>query len=165
MSSILWEDFHATHASLLVCRIVYTSLISKITLSPSPSLFPPFLPPSLPHLPLPLSLPLTPSLSLLLSFPASLKMAENCSLRVLNISFCYKISSDSLDVLISTLKAKECLTSINMMGVSLRGLGMEFLSTCSSLTHLSLSGVRELDDNNLEMVSLFVSSYTIVSAN
>ena len=92
-------------------------------------------------------------------------MAENCSLRVLNISFCYKISSDSLDVLISTLKAKECLTSINMMGVSLRGLGMEFLSTCSSLTHLSLSGVRELDDNNLEMVSSFVSSYTIVSAN
>ena len=93
-------------------------------------------------------------------FSPILKMAENCSLRLIDISFCYKIVADSLDVLISTLKAKCCLTSIKMMGVSLKGLGIEFLATCSSLTHLSLSGVRELDDNNLELVKFSFSNHS-----
>ena len=87
-------------------------------------------------------------------------MAENCSLTSLNVSFCYKIESQSLDVLISTMKAKNTLTTIDMMGVPLCGLGMEFLSTCSTLTNLSLSGVTELTDNNLEMVHIYIFIFT-----
>lgn len=83
-------------------------------------------------------------------------LAERCSLQSLNISFCYKMNQATVDTLISTLRAKGSLRSLELMGLSVGGLGMEFFASCSSLTRIILGGVKELTDDVLEMVSEYV---------
>ena len=60
----------------------------------------------------------------------------------------------TVDTLISVLRAKGSLRSLELMGLSVGELGMEFVASCSSLTRIILGGVKELTDDVLEMVSV-----------
>lgn len=81
-----------------------------------------------------------------------MQMAENCVLESLSISFCYKISPLIIDTLISTLKAKERLLSLDLMANTFGDFTVEFLASCEHLTHLFLAGVS-ITDKQLEEVS------------
>lgn len=79
-------------------------------------------------------------------------MAQSCSLNSLKISFCYKLPPPELDILITTLKAKNTLNSLEIMGDTLGKFGVEFLSTCHALTHLLVSGVDQITNDTLKLV-------------
>lgn len=81
-----------------------------------------------------------------------IKLAETCCIEHLKVSFCYKVPAPSLDILITTLKAKGCLKSLELMGDTLGDFGPEFLVSCRSLTHLFLSGVKEITDEKFKTV-------------
>lgn len=79
-------------------------------------------------------------------------MAEQCSLSSLSISFCYKVTPQHIEILVSLLRAKGMLHTFEAMGVVISPLALEMLSSTSCLTHLSLCGVQGVDDNMVEMV-------------
>lgn len=81
-------------------------------------------------------------------------MAEQCHLSSLCLSFCYKLSAQQGEVLISILRARGCLQQLELMAHPASPLGLEMLSSTSSLTHLSLCGVQAITDQDVEMVSL-----------
>lgn len=73
----------------------------------------------------------------------------------LSISFCYKLPPLTLDTLISTLNAKGCLTSLELMANTFGQFTTEFLSSSPSLAHLFMAGVL-LNDNDFNTVSVYV---------
>ena len=84
------------------------------------------------------------------------QLAESCVLRSLKISFCYKLPPSELDILITTLKAKNSLVTFEIMGNTLGSFGVEFLSTCKTLTRLLVSGVNQITNDKLKLVSCCV---------
>ena len=81
-----------------------------------------------------------------------LKMAESCSLTTVCISFCYKVSPQNVDVIISLLRAKGTLTTFEAMGIGVSPLAMEMIASTSCLTTLALCGVTALTDDTIELV-------------
>ena len=91
-----------------------------------------------------------------ISLPPScnpLQMAESCPISSLNISFCYKVPSQQVEVIVSILRAKGTLQSFEAMGISLSPIGLELLASTATLTKLSLCGVTLMNDERVEMVS------------
>jgi NADH:ubiquinone oxidoreductase subunit E len=70
----------------------------------------------------------------------------------LNISFCYKLTSQNIEIMISLLRAKGTLHTFEAMGIYVTPLAMEMVQSTSSLTRLSLCGVPALTDERLEQV-------------
>ncbi len=89
------------------------------------------------------------------------QMAERCNLSSLCISFCYKVSRSSMEVVISLLRASGNIVKFEAMGISLSPIGLEMLSSTSCLTHLCLCGVPAITDESLEMVNSQVISSTV----
>lgn len=79
-------------------------------------------------------------------------MAENCPISSLNISFCYKVPAQQVEIIVSMLKAKGTLQSFEAMGISLSPIGLELLTSTQSLTKLSLCGVTQVTDETVDMV-------------
>ena len=91
-----------------------------------------------------------------------IKIAEQCNLSWLNISFCYKISQKNIEIMISLLRAKGTLHTFEAMGISVSPLAMEMIQSTRCLTTLSLCGVPALMDDKVELVRqslALVSSY------
>ena len=82
------------------------------------------------------------------------QMAESCPLSHLDLSFCYKVSKESLDIVVTTLKAKGCLKRFVSLGMGFSPITVELLSSVPSLTHLCLCGVTELSDAMIGVVSV-----------
>ena len=74
----------------------------------------------------------------------------------MKISFCYKLPPPELDILITTLKAKNALATLEIMGDTLGAFGVEFITTCKTLTHLLVSGVNEITNAKLKLVHLYL---------
>lgn len=83
-------------------------------------------------------------------------MAEQCNLSSLSISFCYKVTSQQIEILVSLLRARGSLHTFEAMGVTVSPLALEMLASTSCLTHLSLCGVQVVNDEMVEMVRCFV---------
>ena len=93
------------------------------------------------------------------------QMAEHCPISSLNVSFCYKVPAQQIEIVISTLRAKGTLQSFKAMGTTLSSIGLELLSQTSSLTKLSLCGVALINDEAIEMVFNYynlLSFYTLI---
>lgn len=82
----------------------------------------------------------------------SLQIAECCNLSWLNISFCYKVTSQNIEIVISLLRAKGTLHTFEAMGIDVTPLAMEMVQSTRCLTRLSLCGVPALNDQRLEQV-------------
>lgn len=80
-------------------------------------------------------------------------MAECCPISSLNISFCYKVPSQQVEVMVSILRAKGTLQIFEAMGITLSPIGLELLASTATLTKLSLCGVTLMNDERVEMVS------------
>lgn len=80
------------------------------------------------------------------------KMAERCSLSSLCLSFCYKVTPQACEVIVSLLRAKGSLVRLEAMGLNISPLAMEMLASTSSLTSLDLCGVTAANDEMIEMV-------------
>ena len=91
---------------------------------------------------------------LLLPLPSIhfLQMAENCPISSLNISFCYKVSAQEVEIIVSMLRAKGTLQNFEAMGVTLSPIGVELLTSTLSLTKLSLCGVALMTDETVDLV-------------
>ena len=81
-------------------------------------------------------------------------MAENCPISSLNISFCYKVPAQRVEIIVSMLKAKGTLQSFEAMGTLLSPIGLELLTSTQSLTKLSLCGVTQVTDETVDMVCI-----------
>lgn len=81
------------------------------------------------------------------------QLAENCDLSSVDLGFCYKISSQSLEVVVSILRAKGCLISLDVMGIDCSVLGLELIASTTCLTSLALCGVKSLTDEHVEMIT------------
>ena len=81
-------------------------------------------------------------------------MAENCPISSLNISFCYKVPAQQVEIIVSMLKAKGTLQSFEAMGTLLSPIGLELLTSTQSLTKLSLCGVTQVTDETVDMVCI-----------
>ena len=68
------------------------------------------------------------------------------------MSFCYKVSPQACEVIISLLRAKGTFSKFQAMGLNITPLAMEMLASTSSLTSLDLCGVSALNDQMVEMV-------------
>lgn len=79
-------------------------------------------------------------------------MAEQCNLSSLSISFCYKVTSSQIEILVSLLRARGSLHTFEAMGVTVSPLALEMLASTNCLTHLSLCGVQVVNDEMVEMV-------------
>jgi len=79
-------------------------------------------------------------------------MAERCNLSSLSISFCYKVTSSQIEILVSLLRARGNLHTFEAMGVTVSPLALEMLASTYCLTHLSLCGVQVVNDEMVEMV-------------
>lgn len=79
-------------------------------------------------------------------------MAERCSLSSLCLSFCYKVTPQACEVIVSLLRAKGSLVRLEAMGLNISPLAMEMLASTSSLTSLDLCGVTAANDEMIEMV-------------
>ena len=86
-----------------------------------------------------------------LSF-SSFQIAECCNLSWLNISFCYKVTPQNIEIMISLLRAKGTLHTFEAMGIDVTPLAMEMVQSTRCLTRLSLCGVPALTDQRLEQV-------------
>ena len=86
-----------------------------------------------------------------------LQMAEKCDLTKLCISFCYKISPQNVDIIMSLLRARGKMATFEAMGISMSPLVMEMISSASCLSSLSLCGVTALTDDAVEMVWDFIN--------
>ena len=71
----------------------------------------------------------------------------------LNISFCYKVSPQNIEIMISLLRAKGTLQTFEAMGIDVSPLAMEMVQSTRCLTRLSLCGVPALTDDKVELVS------------
>lgn len=80
-------------------------------------------------------------------------MAENCPISSLNISFCYKVMAQQLEIIVSMLRAKGTLQSFEAIGVTLSPIGVELLTSTLSLTKLSLCGIALINDDIVDLVS------------
>ena len=83
-------------------------------------------------------------------------MAEKCDLTKLCISFCYKVSPQNVDIIVSLLRARGKMATFEAMGISMSPLVMEMISSASCLTSLSLCGVTALTEDAVEMVGDFI---------
>lgn len=79
-------------------------------------------------------------------------MAERCDLSTLCMSFCYKVSPQSVEIIISLLRAKGSLKTFEAMGIGVSPLAMEMIASTSCLTTLALCGVTALTDDMVELV-------------
>ncbi|KAL5471143.1 hypothetical protein EMCRGX_G029226 [Ephydatia muelleri] len=82
-----------------------------------------------------------------------IQMAESCPLSYLDLSFCYKVSKEHLDIIVTTLKAKSSLKHFVSLGMGFSPITVELLSSVPSLTHLSLCGVTELNDAMIDVIT------------
>ena len=82
-------------------------------------------------------------------------MAEQCKLSSLCLSFCYKVTPQACEVIISLLRASGCLVRLKAMGLHISPLAMEMLASTSSLVSLDLCGVPAMTDDMVEMVRKF----------
>ena len=80
------------------------------------------------------------------------QIAERCNLSWLNISFCYKVSPQNIEIMISLLRAKGTLHTFEAMGIDVSPLAMEMVQSTRCLTRLSLCGIPALTDQRLEEV-------------
>ena len=87
-------------------------------------------------------------------------MAERCDITELCISFCYKVSPQNVDIIVSLLRARGKLTKFEAMGIGMSPLTMEMIASASCLTSLSLCGVTALTDDTVEMVRVVTVGYT-----
>ena len=83
-------------------------------------------------------------------------MAERCNLSSLCLSFCYKVTPQACEVIISLLRASGSLVKLEVMGLNITPLAMEMLASTPSLTTLDLCGVPAMNDNMVEMVNSLV---------
>lgn len=83
------------------------------------------------------------------------QMAESCNLSSLCLSFCYKVTPQACEVIVSLLRAKGSLVKLEAMGLSVSPLAMEMLASTSSLATLDLCGVPAMNDDMVKMVSVF----------
>lgn len=90
------------------------------------------------------------------------QIAEQCNLSWLNISFCYKVSPQNIEIMISLLRAKGTLHTFEAMGIDVTVLAMEMVQSTRCLTRLSLCGIPALTDQRLEQVKV-VTHNTIPS--
>ena len=79
-------------------------------------------------------------------------MAERCDLSWLNISFCYKVTPQNIEILISLLRAKATLQTFEAMGIDVSPLALEMVQSTRCLTRLSLCGVPAMTDERVETV-------------
>ena len=79
-------------------------------------------------------------------------MAENCPISSLNISFCYKVPAQQVEIILSMLRAKGSLQNFEAMGITLSPIGFELLTSTQSLTKLSLCGVALINDKMVDLV-------------
>lgn len=80
-------------------------------------------------------------------------MAENCPISSLNISFCYKVMAQQVEIIVSMLRAKGTLQSFEAIGVTLSPVGVELLTSTLSLTKLSLCGIALITDETVDLVT------------
>lgn len=80
-------------------------------------------------------------------------MAEQCKLTSLCLSFCYKVTPQACEVIVSLLRANGGLVKFEAMGLNISPLAMEMLASTSSLGSLDLCGVPAMRDEMVEMVS------------
>lgn len=92
-------------------------------------------------------------------------MAENCPISSLNISFCYKIPPQEVEVIVSMLRAKGTLQSFEAMGHLLSPIGLELLVSTHSLNKLSLCGVNLVTDDTVDLVAYTIRYYYTVWHN
>ena len=88
-------------------------------------------------------------------------MAENCPISSLNMSFCYKIPPQEVEVIVSMLRAKGTLQSFEAMGHLLSPIGLELLVSTHSLNKLSLCGVNLVTDDTIDLVAYTIRYYTV----
>ncbi len=85
------------------------------------------------------------------------------------LSFCYKVTPQACEVIISLLRARGSLTKLEVMGLSITPLAMEMLASTTSLTALDLCGVPAVNDDMIEMVNfnvrLFSPKTTLYQSN
>ena len=82
-------------------------------------------------------------------------MAEQCSLSSLCLSFCYKVTPQACEVIISLLRASGHMMKLEVMGLNITPLAMEMLASTTSLTTLDLCGVPAMNDDMVEMVRFY----------
>ena len=79
-------------------------------------------------------------------------MAESCPISSLNMSFCYNVSAENVEIIASMLRAKGTLQSFEAMGRVLSPIGLELLVSTHTLTKLCLCGVAVVTDETVELV-------------
>lgn len=79
-------------------------------------------------------------------------MAERCNLSSLCLSFCYKVTPQACEVIVSLLRAGGSLIKFEAMGLNVSPLAMEMLASTTSLQTLDLCGVSAMNDDMVKMV-------------
>lgn len=79
-------------------------------------------------------------------------MAERCRLSSLCLSFCYKVTPQACEVIVSLLRARGGLAKLEVMGLNISPLALEMLASTLSLTTLDLCGVPAVNDDTIDMV-------------
>ena len=81
-----------------------------------------------------------------------LQMAENCPISSLNMSFCYKVPLQEVEILLSMLRAKGNLQNFEGMRIPISPIALELLISSHSLTKISMCGVQLITDATIELV-------------
>ncbi len=80
-------------------------------------------------------------------------MAEKCSISTLCFSFCYKVTAQRCDIIVSLLRARGMLRRIDVIGLTVSPVALEMLYSTTSLCSVALCGVAAINDEAVEKVS------------